>query len=70
MDHSEYLITIIKLFLWENIFSGSTCPRGSAEVLETKVLPMTAADRMRKSFNGRMDAERRLKNVVKYIRRD
>ena len=55
------------MFLWENVFSGSTCPRGNIEVLETKVLPMTAADRMRKSFKGRMGAERRLKNVVKYI---
>ena len=70
MDHSEYLITTIKLFLWENIFSGSTCPRGSTEVLGFPGIDMTAADRMRKSFNGRMDAERRLKNVVKCIRRD
>lgn len=70
MDHSEYLITIIQLFLWENIFSGSTCPRGSTEVLGFPGIDMTAADRMRKSFNGRMDAERRLKNVVKCIRRD
>lgn len=70
MDHSEYLITIIKLFLWENLFSGSTCPRGSTEVLGFPGIDMTAADRMRKSFNGRMDAERRLKNVVKCIRRD
>lgn len=65
MDHLEYLIIIIKLFLWENIFSGSTSPSGSIEVLETKVLPIIAADRMRKSFKGRMGAERRLKNVVK-----
>lgn len=38
MGYSEYLIIIVKLFLWENIFGGSTCPKGSREALETNAL--------------------------------
>lgn len=38
MGYSVYLTTIIKLFLWENVFCGSKCPKGSTEALEINVL--------------------------------
>lgn len=71
MGYLEYLIIIIKLFLWENVFCGSTCLKGSKEALETNVLflfPWQLMTEWVKVLEAEwVKSERSLKNVVKYI---